>query len=95
MNLSIRAKEQNTFDAREIAIRLHHLVVKVHPFANGNGRHSRLLADVYLHNRKQAVFSWGGGAKRRWDSVMKEAYLKALHEADNLDYNSLLQFAES
>ena len=88
-------EEQETFDAREIAVRLHHRVVKVHPFANGNGRHSRLLADVFLHNRKRPVFSWGGGANLRWDSDKKQAYLDALHEADNTDYRHLLQFAES
>src|SRR2546430_8505567 len=32
----------------EFAVRVHHRVVKVHPFRNGNGRHSRLLPDVLL-----------------------------------------------
>jgi Fic-DOC domain mobile mystery protein B len=32
----------------EFAVRVHHRVVKTHPFRNGNGRHSRLLADLLL-----------------------------------------------
>ena len=36
--------------ADEIAVRFHHRLVCIHPFANGNGRHARLLADVLLEN---------------------------------------------
>ena len=32
----------------EIAVRLHHRLVAVHPFANGNGRHARTVADVLI-----------------------------------------------
>ncbi len=34
------------------SIRIHHRLVKIHPFVNGNGRHARLVSDIYLfsHN---------------------------------------------
>ncbi|WP_246805188.1 mobile mystery protein B [Mesorhizobium mediterraneum] len=32
----------------EAAVRLHHRLVWVHPFPNGNGRHARIMADVVL-----------------------------------------------
>jgi len=33
---------------------------KIHPFPNGNGRHSRLLADVIAEKKfNKSVFSWG------------------------------------
>jgi Fic-DOC domain mobile mystery protein B len=32
----------------EIAVRFHHKLVSVHPFPNGNGRHSRLMADLLI-----------------------------------------------
>ena len=35
--------ENKTFGEDEIAIRFKHRIVKIHPFPNGNGRHSRLL----------------------------------------------------
>jgi Fic-DOC domain mobile mystery protein B len=38
--------EHQTFEPDEIAIRFHHRLVAIHPFANGNGRHARLIADV-------------------------------------------------
>ena len=37
--------ENSTYPIDEIAIRFHHRLVAIHPFANGNGRHARLMAD--------------------------------------------------
>ena len=38
----------NTFNEDEIATRFKHRLVSIHPFANGNGRHSRLCADILI-----------------------------------------------
>lgn len=38
--------ECNTYPPDEIAVRFHHRLVQIHPFPNGNGRHSRLMADL-------------------------------------------------
>ena len=38
--------ENDTHSRDEIAVRFHHRLVLIHPFANGNGRHARLIADV-------------------------------------------------
>lgn len=35
--------EEKIYDEDEIAIRFKHRIVSIHCFANGNGRHSRLL----------------------------------------------------
>jgi Fic-DOC domain mobile mystery protein B len=44
----------------EIAARLHHRLVSIHPFSNGNGRHARLMADLLLENvLRQPKFTWG------------------------------------
>lgn len=41
--------EQNrSFDVIETASRIHHRSVQIHPFLNGNGRWSRMLANIYL-----------------------------------------------
>jgi fido (protein-threonine AMPylation protein) len=37
---------QHVYPPDEIAVRLHHRLVMIHPFPNGNGRHARLLADL-------------------------------------------------
>jgi Fic family protein len=39
----------DVFAPAEIAVRIHHRLVCVHPYPNGNGRQTRLLADLYLH----------------------------------------------
>ncbi|MFT5575748.1 MAG: Fic-DOC domain mobile mystery protein B [Bermanella sp.] len=37
--------EYQTYPLLEAAARLHHRMVTVHPFPNGNGRHARIVAD--------------------------------------------------
>src|ERR1700676_3901275 len=44
----------------ELAVRFHHRLVSIHPFANGNGRHARLTADVLALRQDRPVFTWGG-----------------------------------
>ena len=36
------------FAEDEIAVRFSHRIVTIHPFSNGNGRHSRLIADILV-----------------------------------------------
>src|SRR5690606_31929350 len=53
--------DHDTFVADERAARLHRRVVEVHPFPNGNGRCTRLLADLYLLTIGEPSFTWGSG----------------------------------
>jgi Fic-DOC domain mobile mystery protein B len=43
----------------EIAVRFHHRLVQILPFANGNGRHARLAADLLVMELGHERFSWG------------------------------------
>ena len=43
----------------EIVIRFHHGLVWIHSFPNGNGRHSRLAADLLLYGKSKKRFFWG------------------------------------
>jgi len=87
--------ENNTFTPDEIAIRLKHRMVKIHPFPNGNGRHSRLLADVLIdHVFNRPVFTWGSLKKESPKEIRKD-YLQALFKADREDYKSLMEFARN
>jgi Fic-DOC domain mobile mystery protein B len=55
--------EHKTFPIDECLVRFHHqLVSEIHPFANGNGRHARMITDVIAAKHGQAEFSWGAGA---------------------------------
>lgn len=87
--------ENKVFSDEEIAIRLKHRLVKIHPFPNGNGRHSRLMADILMEKVfNKPIFSWGGISL---NSIADErsSYIKALQAADEGNYGPLLEFAES
>lgn len=87
--------EQETFPPDEIAIRFKHRIVSIHCFPNGNGRHSRLMADVIIDKiYKQPVFSWGAGSLVKSGDTRRE-YLKAVKVADRGSYKPLLSFARS
>lgn len=52
--------QNETFTPDEIALRFKHRIVSIHCFANGNGRHSRLMADVIISKvYNLPLFSWG------------------------------------
>lgn len=51
--------ENNTYLPDEIALRFKHRIVSIHCFPNGNGRHSRLMADLIIEKiYKLDVFFW-------------------------------------
>jgi Fic-DOC domain mobile mystery protein B len=84
-----------TFSADEIAIRFSHRIVQIHLFPNGNGRHSRLVADIIISNMLNgSVFSWGSTDLSRLGSV-RSIYLEAIHRADAGDYRALIDFART
>ena len=87
--------ENQTFSIEDIAVRHHHSMVSVHPFPNGNGRHTRLLADVILFGVGEPRFNWGGGDLQRPSSTAKKSYIAALRKADQGEFSDLLKFARS
>lgn len=74
----------------EMAARIHHRLVYIHPFENGNGRFSRFIADCFL-------FAWGcpypiwPNQLTRECKVRKE-YIQTLRNADSGDYTPLIDF---
>jgi Fic-DOC domain mobile mystery protein B len=87
--------ENETFTADERAARIHRRLVAVHPFRNGNGRCTRLVADLYLVSIELPAFTWGAGGRVDEDSDARHVYLSALHAADGGDYEPLVMFARS
>jgi len=87
--------ENSTFSPDEIAIRFKHRIVSIHCFSNGNGRHSRLMADIIVEKIFGAdVFTWGGNNQLSTGEY-RAKYLTALREADNGNYALLMEFARS
>ena len=78
----------------EIAAMFHHRLVSIHPFANGNGRHARLMTDLLLEANGAASFTWGRSDLVR-PGETRERYLTALRAADAHDLAALLAFVRS
>ncbi|HEX3985624.1 MAG TPA: mobile mystery protein B [Acidobacteriaceae bacterium] len=86
--------EHQTFPPDEIAVRFHHRLVSIHPFANGNGRHSRLMADGLVRRLDRPLFTWGR-ADIMAQGDFRRRYIDALQVADRNDIAPLLAFARS
>ena len=84
-------KDNAPFDPVETAVRIHHRLVFVHPYVNGNGRHARLVADLYLHLVNGSTLQWGPDETEPSDS--RAAYIAALRKADGGDYSQLITYA--
>jgi len=87
--------ENKSYPPDEIAVRFHHRIVSIHPFPNGNGRWSRLVADLLIKQLGETRFSWGGGVDLRTAGKARDEYIAALRAADNHDFGPLLKFARS
>ncbi|MGI9499729.1 MAG: mobile mystery protein B [Geminicoccaceae bacterium] len=83
-----------TYPPDEIAVRLHHRLVFIHPFPNGNGRHARMMADLLIRRLSGQPFTWGGGSLVDIEELRK-SYIEALREADGHNIEPLLAFARS
>jgi Fic-DOC domain mobile mystery protein B len=87
--------ENKTYPPKEIAIRFKHSIVTIHCFPNGNGRHSRMMADIIIESIfGKEIFSWHKSNMVRADETRKE-YIIALREADNGNIKPLIKFAEN
>lgn len=86
--------KEKVFDADEIAVRFHHRLVHIHPFANGNGRHSRLIADVLAVQLGRPRFPWGR-ANLQSAGAVRDTYISAIKRADEGNVKPLIEFARS
>jgi Fic-DOC domain mobile mystery protein B len=83
----------SVFPTDELAARIHCRLVSVHPFPNGNGRCTRLMADLYLTAIGARSFTWGS-ANLDADSSGRTAYIAAIVKAATTDdYADLIRFA--
>ena len=78
------------FDVIEIASRLHHRAVQIHPFLNGNGRWSRMLANIYLKQNGLQPTKWNENLLSK-ENIDRSDYINALKKADDGDYTDLIK----
>lgn len=86
--------EHATYPPDEISVRFSHRLVAIHPFANGNGRFSRLVGDLLAQRLGRPPFSWGRSSLGEAGDV-RARYVEALQAADNHDFRPLILFARS
>ena len=86
--------KNQTYPPDELAVRFHHRLVWVHPFPNGNGRFSRMMTDILLKNMGEDRFTWGRISLVK-ETVMRQAYVRALRDADDGDIELLLAFVRT
>ena len=84
--------EAKAYPPDEIAVRFHHRLTQIHPFANGNGRHARLIADLLVMQLGGERFSWGR-ANLRDAGDLRTRYIAALQAADGYYIAPLVEFA--
>jgi Fic-DOC domain mobile mystery protein B len=86
--------ENKTFSPEETAIRFKHRIVSIHCFPNGNGRHSRMMADIIMESIfGNKIFSWNKSNMVKANKTRNQ-YIKALREADNGNFKQLIEFAK-
>lgn len=87
--------ENEVYPEDEIAIRFKHRLVNIHCFSNGNGRHSRIMADIVIESIfGKEVFSWHYSNMVKADETRKK-YIAAIREGDKGNINPLLKFARN
>lgn len=85
----------NTYSPDEMTIRFKHRLVSIHCFPNGNGRHSRLMADIVIEKIfQQPVYTWGAGSLVKQGDA-RTIYLNAIKAADKGDIQPLINFARA
>jgi len=81
--------EKTNDDPIEVALRFHHRLVQIHCYPNGNGRHSRIMADLILEwLYEQPALIWAGEDLINTNEF-RDQYIAALKLADQGDYREL------
>ena len=85
----------STMSILEIAARVQHRLTNIHPFTNGNGRHARLITDIFLYSRQHRIPQWPQIQLMAQGNQIRERYIQAMKYADAGDLTDLIDFIES
>ena len=85
--------ERDVYTPLEAAARFHHRMVQIHLFPNGNGRHARIGADIFLERYfDHPAIDWASGSGLQAHNARRDAYIEALRGADRGEFDPLLEF---
>lgn len=84
--------EFNHFEPLELSARIQHRLVQIHPFVNGNGRHSRIFTDIVrVYLLKERPMKWAE-AKLEDMTAERSAYISGLRKADGGDVSEFVEY---
>ena len=87
--------KEGKMSPEEIALRFKHRIVSIHCFPNGNGRHSRMMADIIMESIfGKDIFTWHQSNMVKVNTTRKQ-YISALKKADKGDIKPLINFAKN
>ena len=75
----------------EISAEMHHQLVTIHPFPNGNGRTTRIFTEYVQKRNQQPLTSWKASLAHD-PKLRRETYIKALRKADKGEFDLLVEF---
>ena len=84
----------STMPVVEVAARLQHRLTNIHPFTNGNGRHARLMTDIFFHSRNNPLPQWPQVQLMEQGDKIRDQYIAAMKKADQGDVTELIRFIE-
>ncbi|NQY88456.1 MAG: mobile mystery protein B [Colwellia sp.] len=83
--------EYKSYPPVEAVLRFHHQLVKIHLFPNGNGRFSRIYADIVAEKYFSIPpINWGGRELDKITQIRKD-YINALRAADGGDLSIIFE----
>lgn len=85
----LEQERNRKLDLIEISARLHHRLVSIHPFCNGNGRWARFIVNLFLRDKLDSYIHFPEDDLRVATEI-RARYIRALQSADHLDYGPLI-----
>jgi len=81
--------ESSNMDTIEVSSRIHHKLVYIHPFENGNGRWARLVTNIYLKQKLNRIVYWPE-QELYINNVFRKRYIHSLQSADHGSFADLV-----
>jgi len=78
-------------DTIEISARLHHRLVTIHPFNDGNGRWARLVVNLFLKEHMNSIIRFPESDLLLMTEI-RNRFIRTLRAADKLEYGPLIEF---
>lgn len=75
----------------EISAEMHHRLVSIHPFPNGNGRTTRIYVEYVQKRNNRSITSWMASLSHS-PTKRRDMYIQALRSADKGDFGPLIEF---